>query len=99
MRTLCLFDFDGTLTRKSTFPPFLLFAVGPLRAFWGIVRLAFVFLQLILTGKWSSQTAKIRVLKEFFQGKTQAELQTLGRGFCEKILPQNLQAPVMQHLR
>lgn len=82
-KTLVLFDFDGTLSKKDTFFQFIYFAKG----FWQTNLLLaknslFIFLYLIKIR--SAEELKIKLLGDFFKNKTKSELIKLGNDFCEE---------------
>lgn len=86
MATLALFDFDGTLTTKDTFPAFLKFVVGKRKYYWGmflISPLLFLYVLRIIP----NHVAKMLVLRYFLEGWYGQKLVSLGEEFCEKVLP------------
>ena len=86
MATLALFDFDGTLTTKDTFPAFLKFVVGKKKYYWGmflISPLLFLYVIKIIP----NHVAKMLVLRYFLEGWYGQKLMSLGEEFCEKELP------------
>jgi len=96
---LHLCDFDGTLTHGDSFVRFLVFAVPLPRLLAGSFVLAFKFLGLIFSGKWSNGAAKAVVLSVFFKGKSVQEMRALGEGFCQKKIPALLRAELLNDLR
>lgn len=98
-RSLHLCDFDGTLTRGDTLSRFLLFAVPWPRLVVGSMVLIFKFLQLLASGKWSSEAGKAAVLSEFFKGKTSAAMEGLGNAFCRQKIPGILRDRLLESLR
>ena len=64
-RTLVLFDFDGTLTRKDSLPDFLKFAVGSFGFYAGLLRLAPMLAAYGLK-RISNDVAKEQLIGHFF---------------------------------
>jgi HAD superfamily phosphoserine phosphatase-like hydrolase len=76
-KTLVLFDFDGTLTKKDTFFQFLCFSKGAssvIMMFLGNLHsILFYFVRLI-----SAEELKRRLFNYHFKGSNKAELETTG---------------------
>lgn len=68
IKSLALFDFDGTLTTKDTFLLFIRFYHGPLKFFWGILVNAINFFK-YFSGKISANELKDTILTFFFSGE------------------------------
>lgn len=94
---LVLFDFDGTLSTKDSLLPFLYFTLGPL----GLAR------TLLRASPWllgyglhliSNNSAKERLLRIAFRGKSISDLQEKGRIFAATILPRMLRPDMMARL-
>jgi phosphatidylglycerophosphatase C len=89
MPTLALFDFDGTLTSRDTFPAFIQFVVGKRKYRWGILLLSPI-LTFYLLKILPNYVAKMLVLRYFLEGLFIESLQQSGESFCQKELPQYL---------
>lgn len=91
------FDFDGTLTRRDTLFPFLLFVVGWPTFVWKFLQsiglLIAYALKLI-----RNDIAKERLLVRFLAGMEVAELERKGREFAEQKLPLLLRTEAMWRL-
>lgn len=85
-RSLVLFDFDGTLTKKDTLFAFTRFAVGDFKYYLGI---AFLSIPMVLhkLGLLSSQLTKNVFLTHFFSNQDFGNFEKLGKNFAIKILP------------
>lgn len=89
------FDFDGTLTRRETLLPFLLYTLGA----FTVVRHA-LFLSPTLAeyalGLTDNGVAKERVFVRCFAGMDEKELQQQGEKFASYVLPGLLRDESMQ---
>lgn len=96
-KTLVLFDFDGTLTKKDSLLHFLKFAVGNIRFYIGMLRLAPILLQLKM--KWiSPQTAKENLLYYFLKDFSSAQLNLITAQYTIQKLPLILKKTAMEKL-
>jgi len=96
--TLAVFDFDGTLTCRDSFFPFIRMAVGFPRFLWGLMLLSPVLLSYI-TRFLSNSDAKQAVLGHFFSGTDLDVFQELGNTFALEKLPGMLRPEAIQRLR
>lgn len=83
MKTLALFDFDGTVTTKDTFSKFLIYLMPPFRLIFealilGPIYLAYTF-KLV-----SNNTAKGLALRRVLRGHSDEQLKKLGQHFYQK---------------
>lgn len=79
-KTLVLFDFDGTLSKKDTYPQFILFAKGTFVGLLGFV----LFSPLIILYKLkvvSGSILKQKMTSYFFKGMDEADLKKKGDAF------------------
>ena len=86
MPALALFDFDGTLTKRDTFPLFLQFVAGRNKYWWGmflISPLLFLYLIRIIP----NHAAKMLVLRYFLEGWSIRKLEESGEAFCQEVVP------------
>ena len=91
------FDFDGTLTRRDTFTPFLARGLGWPRFLWALLRcspwLAGYALRLV-----PNNVAKERLMRATLTGRTIAEMQDWTTHWLAKDFPGQLQAWTMERL-
>lgn len=85
MRSLALFDFDGTITKKDTFLLFIRFYWGDFRFYLGMLKNLHILLALKL-GLIDGQLAKEKVLEEFFKGEDVVKFNAKALDFNKKIL-------------
>jgi HAD superfamily hydrolase (TIGR01490 family) len=78
MRTLALFDFDGTITTRDTFAPYLFKAFGKVRVNLAFASLAVQALQ-VCSGLSTRDRFKERLLARLFTGADRARLESAGR--------------------
>ncbi len=83
-RTVAVFDFDGTLTRKDTFAEFVKFAKGRFAFFKGVM-LCSPFILAYKLGFYSNDKAKERLFSYFFKGESYHSFQELGKKFQSEI--------------
>lgn len=88
------FDFDGTLTKRDTLLPFLLFATGQLGFILRIVRLAPVLLAYAFR-LMRNDLAKEKVLAVFLAGHPLERIELLGTEFAARRLPSLLVTEAM----
>jgi phosphatidylglycerophosphatase C len=91
------FDFDGTLTRRDTMFPFLLFVVG-----WGeFIRHLIILIPTLACyglGLIRNDIAKERVFTRFLSGMNMIDLQNKATQFAAQKLPTLLRTEAMQRL-
>lgn len=91
------FDFDGTLTRRDTLFPFLLYVVGPAVFARHMLVLSPVLAAYGL-GLMRNDVAKVRVLTRFLRGMNIDALQEKATQFALQELPHLLRNEAMQRL-
>lgn len=91
------FDFDGTLTRRDTLFPFLLYVAGPIKFSCKIVLLLATLAGYAL-GLIRNDKAKIKVLNRFLADMEMNALQLQALQFAERKLPLLLRSEAMQRL-
>ncbi|HAT8859178.1 TPA: HAD-IB family hydrolase [Legionella pneumophila subsp. pneumophila] len=94
---IAVFDFDGTLTYKSTTLPFLKF-VSPLR-FYLFFLLIYPVLIAYFCKLISVDTLNYYLCWLFFKNKTVSEIQSLGKVFAQQKLSKFLRKEAIQKLR
>jgi len=95
---VAVFDFDGTLTRCDSMLPFLYWAVGRFRFWWGILVLSPMLLRyaLRLVPNWRAKEA---MLSCFFANWSEERLEKVGQRFAVQVLPQLLRTEALQRVR
>lgn len=81
---LILTDFDGTLTRRDSFPQFLRFVLGKNYFLWAPLFLYYIFLLKI--GATSPQRVKEHILSLALHGWPQERVRQAGRAFIAHLL-------------
>lgn len=97
MRSIALFDFDGTITHKDAFLYFLTFAVNRFSLILGFAVLSPVIF-LYLTKILSNSRAKEIVLSYFFSGMPAEKFQKICEDFNNQIIPGLLKEEAMRKL-
>lgn len=95
---LALFDFDGTITQKDAFTPFLLFASLKRRK---LFVLACLWPCILLYKLGIFPAHKMRPLIAFFcfMGKEVKTLDTLGQDYARSVLPKNMRTTSLDRIR
>ena len=83
MKSLALFDFDGTITTRDTFSQFLIYLMSPPRLILESMILGPTYMAYLLNFI-SNNTAKGMALKRVLSGYREERLLTLGRDFYEQ---------------
>lgn len=86
MPDLALFDFDGTITTRETFPDFMRFAVPPARLAIGKVLLAPLIVG-YRVGALSGVRVRARIVRFGLRGMHESTYRELGRRFAHEVLP------------
>lgn len=94
---LALFDFDGTLTTRETFPDFLKLAVPRRRLAWGRVRFAPAVLA-YRAGWLSGVRLRADLVRFGLRGLCEARYRQWGEGFADIVLPGLLRADAMDRM-
>jgi HAD superfamily hydrolase (TIGR01490 family) len=97
MKSLALFDFDGTLTNKDSLPDFIRFAVGTPKMVAGAVRLAPV-LCAYAAKLTDNGSAKEKVLRHFFSGWQMHHLKKIGTRYALSRIPGMLRSKARERL-
>jgi len=95
---LALFDFDGTITSKDSFAPFVQASAKPSRALAGRILL----LPLIVAyraGVISASATRSRVCAFGFRGRSEAEIRNAGVTFATERLPGTIRAHALERIR
>lgn len=96
-KSLALFDFDGTISRKDSLWDFILFAVGWRKFGLGVLRLLPILVQ-CKCGVLDNQTAKAAVLGYFFKGWPVVDFDNLGSRYAVEKLPGIIKDSAMSRL-
>lgn len=83
------FDFDGTLTTKDSFMPFLKYCVGSTQYYLKLIPILPILVG-YLVGWIKNDRAKEIVLTHYLKGWSLATLETQSQGFNNEILPSML---------
>lgn len=94
---LALFDFDGTLTTRDTFLPFLRFAIPASRMFTAGVALSPVLIGHRL-GLVSSAQARPWLAWAGFAGVPAPQVREIGERYATQVLPATLDAAMLARL-
>lgn len=97
-RTVAVFDFDGTLTRRDSLFPFLEMVSGLFRYLWGLLLLSPTLARyaLGLTPNWKAKEA---VLTYFLSGLKDQKLNQLGQRFAVQQIPKMIRPEALERLR
>jgi len=96
-KTLVLFDFDGTLTRRDTFPQFIFYAVGKLKGMTGFLLfspMVFLYVLKVIDGA----ILKEKLVSFYFKAKKEADLRQKGENFMDAFIPSELNDKVIKEL-
>lgn len=97
MTRLALFDFDGTITRKDSFLPFVLFSATRWQALLGAIILA-PYIIGYKTRLVSSSTMRARLARFVFRGVSASRARELGRDFASQVLPDTVRSEASERL-
>jgi phosphatidylglycerophosphatase C len=98
IRTLALFDLDGTLTDRDTFRDLLRFSFGTFRLFAGLL-LTFPWTFFYIVGLCSAKTAKERVFGHFFGRMAKTEFMERMKKYSLERLPSRLRPGALEKIR
>jgi HAD superfamily hydrolase (TIGR01490 family) len=97
MKTLALFDFDGTVTYKDSFLEFIKFYRGTPRFLAGMAMLSpwLISMKLGLIPNWK---VKERALKKFFGGEPIEKFDKVCQDFCRQKVPTLIKADALEKI-
>lgn len=95
---LALFDFDGTITTRETFPDFIQLATAPRRLAIGKLLLAPLIVGYRL-GIVPATLVRASIVKFAFRGVAEAAVTDAGEAFASDVLPQLLRPEAMQRIQ
>ena len=94
---LAVFDFDGTLTKKDTFMPFIKYVVGNFKYYFGLLILSPVLIGYILRIV-PNNIAKEKFMIHYFCGFEVEELKNKAQDYAERKLISQLRPDAIQKL-
>mgnify|MGYP000639723447 CR=1 FL=1 len=98
-KTLVLFDFDGTITKRDTFIQFILFSEGYLKGIAGSVFFS-PFIILYFLKIVDGTKLKQKLVSFYFKGKSEKELKDKGNKFIGKLTEENgFRNDILEQLR
>ena len=86
MKTLALFDFDGTITTKDTFTSFVKYYHGSVKFTAGFAFFS-PLLVLMKLGVYDNELVKNMVFSYFFKGEDEHEFNEKCTRYCTEVLP------------
>jgi len=86
MKTLALFDFDGTITTRDTFTSFVKFYHGSVKFTAGFLFFS-PLLALMKLGVYDNGLVKNMVFSYFFKGEEEHKFNEKCRSYCTTVLP------------
>lgn len=95
---LALFDFDGTLTRRDSFMPFVRHIVGTPRFAAGLLRCAGPLLG-YAAGRIENDVAKQRLIAHFLRGRRIDEVRRFGATYAAQVLPRLVRPATLAAVR
>lgn len=96
-KTLALFDFDGTITRKDSFIAFIFFSHGTLKAMLGLFILSPTVVAMKMKLLSRSRVKEI-MFSWFFKGMEISDFTRLGFAFADEILGSMLRPSALKRL-
>lgn len=97
-KTLALFDFDGTITKKDTFLEFIKFTHGSFKFWLGM----FVWSPILILYKLKvipNSKAKMGVFKHFYGDWDYSVFKKSGEDFCKNVLPHILRRSALEKIQ
>jgi phosphatidylglycerophosphatase C len=98
LKTLALFDFDGTITHKDSLLHFLKFAVGSTRFYTGLLMLTPVLVKLKM-GWIDPQIAKEKVIYHFLKNFLEENLDLITYEYTTQKLPQIIRKTALERIK
>ena len=98
-RTVAVFDFDGTLTRRDTLLPFLRRTYGAPRTSLALLANSLVMARGIVAGDHERDAAKEAVLAHLLAGREVAELEAAAAVFADVVVGRGLRAAVLERVQ
>ena len=98
-RTVAVFDFDGTLTRRDTLLPFLRRAYGAPRTSMALLASSLMMARGIVAGGQERDAAKEAVLSRLLAGRQVDELDAAAKVFADVVIEKGLRAAVLERVQ
>jgi phosphatidylglycerophosphatase C len=95
---LALFDFDGTITFRDSFKPFLYFSAGRTRRAIGSIVLLPLFIAYKL-GIVSASKTRATVAGFAFRGRLLIDIQQLGASYARDVLPGTIRPKARERIQ
>jgi HAD superfamily hydrolase (TIGR01490 family) len=92
------FDFDGTITYRDSFIPFLMYAAGKWRFAKGLWQVVPRYLS-FKCGRINNQQAKEDFIRVYLGGISQEELRRIGERFAAEALPKMVRPEMAEKIR
>lgn len=92
------FDFDGTITYRDSFIPFLLYIAGSWRFSKGLCKVVPKYLA-YKCGFMTNQQAKEEFIRVYLGGISKEELRRLGEEFADRALPGMIRPEMAEKIR
>ena len=98
-RSVAVFDFDGTLTRRDTLLPFLRRTRGASRTSIALLANSMVLARGLVAGDDQRDAGKEAVLRHLLAGQDVEELQAAATVFADVVIKRRLNPPVLERVR
>ena len=98
MPNLALFDFDGTITFKDTFTPFVYYAVNPRRLAIGKIVLSPLIAAYIL-GVFPASWMRACITAFGFRGRLEADIRRLGSSYSREKLSEVIRPQALSRIQ
>ena len=97
MRTVAVFDFDGTLTRRDSVLPFLIEVCGPTRVARAVAASSPWLAHAVVDDR-RRDVAKAKLLRSTLAGRSDAEVREIGRRFADKTVADRLRSDAPERI-
>jgi HAD superfamily hydrolase (TIGR01490 family) len=94
---LALFDFDGTITTRGTYPGFVRFAIRPRRKVWAGIILGPLIVG-YRVGLVSDRAIRKAMSSIVFRGEQADRLRALGERYAAEALPDLMRPPALERM-
>src|SRR5947208_9319379 len=97
-RSVAVFDFDGTLTRRDTLLPFLRRTRGASRTSIALLANSLVLARGMVVGDDGRDSAKEAVLRHLLAGQDVEDLRSAAAVFADVVIKRGLRPPVLERV-